>query len=64
MIVRSLDEVIGGKNDVFGPGWRSRRFLLASDRMGFSLTDTLVLEGAVLTLEYKHHVEACYAKPH
>ncbi len=28
--------------------------------MGFSLTDTVILAGESLTLEYKHHLEACY----
>jgi L-ectoine synthase len=28
--------------------------------MGFSMTETHVLPGAVLSLQYKHHVEACY----
>ena len=60
MIVRSLEEIVGTERDVAGPGWKSRRLLLAGDGMGFSLTDTVILEGASLTLEYKHHLEACY----
>jgi L-ectoine synthase len=28
--------------------------------MGFSLSDTAVDAGAELTLQYRHHVEACY----
>jgi L-ectoine synthase len=28
--------------------------------MGFSMTETKVLPGAVLNLQYLHHVEACY----
>ncbi len=60
MIVRSLEEITGSERDVSGPGWKSRRLLLASDGMGFSLTDTIILDGASLTLEYRHHLEACY----
>ncbi len=60
MIVRSLEEIAGSDRDVSGPGWKSRRLLLASDGMGYSLNDTIILEGASLTLEYKHHLEACY----
>ena len=60
MIVRSLEKIVGSERDVAGPGWKSRRLLLAGDGMGFSLTDTVILEGASLTLEYKHHLEACY----
>lgn len=60
MIVRGLDEVLGTENDVSGPGWNSRRLLLAGDGMGFSLSDTLILPGAEMVLEYRHHFEACY----
>jgi L-ectoine synthase len=60
MIVRSLEEITETERDVSGPGWKSRRLLLATDNMGFSLTDTIILDGASLTLEYKHHLEACY----
>ena len=60
MIVRHLDELTGSDREVEGPGWKSRRLLLASDGMGYSLNDTIILNGASLTLEYKHHFEACY----
>lgn len=60
MIVRALDEIIGTNRDVAGPGWKSRRLLLATDGMGYSLSDTLILEGSALTLEYTQHFEACY----
>ena len=60
MIVRSLEEITETERDVSGPGWNSRRLLLATDNMGFSLTDTIILDGTSLTLEYKHHLEACY----
>ena len=59
MIVRTLDEVRGSDRDVAGEGWRSRRLLLRSDGMGFSLHDTTVAVGQQ-ELEYKHHLEACY----
>lgn len=60
MIIRSLKSLLGGDRDVQGPGWQSRRLLLAQDGMGFTLNDTLIAAGAELTLEYKHHLEACY----
>ena len=60
MIVRSLDEIIGTEFDVSGPGWISRRILVADDGLGYSLHDTVIQAGAELTLEYKHHFEACY----
>ncbi|WP_170473304.1 ectoine synthase [Ruegeria arenilitoris] len=60
MIVRSLEDVVGTERDVAGPGWKSRRLLLASDGLGFSMTDTIIEKDAVLELEYIHHLEACY----
>ena len=60
MIVRSLKEISGTELDVSGPGWVSRRMLVASDGMGYSLHDTVILSGSQLELEYKHHYEACY----
>jgi L-ectoine synthase len=60
MIVRKLEEIIGGPRHVSGAGWESRRILLRSDGMGFSLHDTIVREGTEQRLHYKHHLEANY----
>lgn len=60
MIVRALHEIEETSRDVRGDGWRSRRLLLRSDGMGFSLSETTVEAGAELQLWYKHHLEACY----
>jgi len=60
MIVRTLDEIIGSPSDVKGETWQSRRMLLSGDRMGFSLSDTLVKAGTEQRLHYKHHFEANY----
>lgn len=60
MIVRTLDEIIGGPRHVSGESWESRRILLKEDGMGFSLHDTLVKEGTEQRLHYKHHLEANY----
>lgn len=60
MIVKSLDELIGTDRDVRGAVWASRRFLLAEDGVGFTLTETTVEAGAEQVLWYKHHVEANY----
>lgn len=56
MIVRSLSEV---KSVDWGNGV-SRRFLVASDGMGYTLTDTIVAAGTKSRLEYRNHLEACY----
>jgi len=60
MIVRTLEEIIGGPAHVSGHGWESRRILLSRDRMGFSLHDTVVKQGTEQRLHYKNHLEANY----
>ena len=60
MIVKDRDDLIGTPRDAAGPGWTSFRLLVRSDSVGFSMTETQVLPGAVLRLEYKNHIEACY----
>jgi len=60
MIIQDKAKLQGTARDASGPGWTSLRLLVRSDGMGFSMTETEVLPGAVLHLEYKHHVEACY----
>ena len=60
MIVRHLPELLDSERDVRGPVWASRRFLLADDGVGFTLTETTVEAGSEQTLWYKHHVEANY----
>ncbi|HWH00622.1 MAG TPA: ectoine synthase [Pilimelia sp.] len=56
MIIRHLADV---KTVDWGNG-TSRRFLLAADGMGYTLTDTVVRAGTKSRLEYRHHLEACY----
>lgn len=60
MIVTSKSELKGTPRDASGPGWTSLRLLVKSDDMGFSMTETQVLPGAAMKLEYKNHIEACY----
>jgi L-ectoine synthase len=56
MLVRRLTEV---PSIEWGNGL-SRRFLLESDGMGYTVTDTTVRAGTKSRLEYRHHLEACY----
>ncbi|WP_433273811.1 ectoine synthase [Actinosynnema sp. CS-041913] len=56
MIVRTLSEAVSVN---WGNGV-SRRFLLASDGMGYTVTDTIVAAGTKSRLEYRNHLEACY----
>lgn len=60
MIIADKKDLTGTMRDARGPGWESLRLLVRSDGMGFSMTETHVLPGAVLRLQYKHHIEACY----
>ena len=60
MIVKNLDDLIDTPRDVRGPVWASRRYLLAEDGVGFTLTETSVEAGAEQILWYKHHIEANY----
>ena len=60
MIVRTQKELIGTERDVQGPVWASRRFLLAEDGVGFTVTETSVKAGAEQLLWYKHHIEVNY----
>ncbi len=46
MIVRTLNDLIDTSRDVRGDVWASRRFLLAEDGVGFTLTETTVAAGA------------------
>lgn len=56
VIIRNITEV---RTVNWGNGL-SRRFLLETDRMGFSITDTTVQAGTTSRLEYRRHLEACY----
>ncbi|SDI36407.1 L-ectoine synthase [Actinokineospora alba] len=56
MIVRRISDVTTVE---WGNGL-SRRFLLESDGMGYTITDTLVRAGTKSRLEYRRHLEACY----
>lgn len=60
MIVKQLDDILGTDAHVTGDAFESRRLLLASDGLGYSLHDTVVRPGSVQELEYRNHVESNY----
>lgn len=60
MIVRTLNEILGTPREVSGTTWTSRRLLLAGDRMGFSMHDTLMFAGTETHMCYRNHLEAVY----
>ncbi len=60
MIVRSLNEITGTERETSAETWTSRRLLLKSDGMGFSLHDTILYAGTTTEMEYQNHLEAVY----
>ncbi|GAA4629220.1 ectoine synthase [Actinoallomurus vinaceus] len=60
MIVRTLDEITGTERDVEAPTWRSRRLVLAKEKVGFSLHDTVLYAGTETRMWYANHIEAVY----
>lgn len=60
MIVRHVDDLNGTDRETVAETWRSRRFLLAEDRMGFSFHETTMAAGTETTMWYKNHLEAVY----
>jgi L-ectoine synthase len=60
MIVKTLEDVVGTERDVHTKNWNSRRLLLAGERMGFSVHDTLIHAGTETTMCYENHLEAVY----
>lgn len=60
MIVRNLEELYGTEREVDVANWTSRRFLLKSDGMGFSMHDTVIKAGTETFIWYAHHLEAVY----
>jgi L-ectoine synthase len=60
VIVRSLKEISGTERDVETPTWRSRRFVLASEKVGFSMHETVLYAGTETRMWYANHIEAVY----
>lgn len=60
MIVRHVGDLDGTDRDVEFGTWRSRRLVLAKERVGFSLHDTVIYAGTETPMWYANHVEAVY----
>ncbi|OYE01729.1 ectoine synthase [Nostoc sp. 'Peltigera membranacea cyanobiont' 232] len=60
MIIRKLSEIVDTERDIAWGNGQSRRFLLETDGMGYSITDTIIEAGTESLLEYKNHMETCY----
>ena len=60
MKVRSLSDLEGTDRDVRAETWKSRRFILADDKVGFSFNDTILYAGTRTHMHYKNHIESVY----
>lgn len=60
MIVRHLDDISDTDADITTENWRSRRIVLAKDRVGFSLHETVLKPGTVNEFWYANHIEAVF----
>lgn len=60
MIVRSLSDVEDTDSDIKTPNWRSKRIILAREKVGFSIHETTLYAGTVNDFWYANHVEAVF----
>lgn len=60
MIVRTLAEVEGTERDIKTPNWRSKRIVLAKEKVGFSVHETTLYAGTVNDFWYANHIEAVF----
>lgn len=60
MIVRTLAQIQGTDRETTAKTWSSRRLLLKSDGMGFSMHDTIIHAGTTTPMHYQNHLEAVY----
>ncbi|TDQ04642.1 ectoine synthase [Labedaea rhizosphaerae] len=60
MFVRSVAEVTDTDDDIKTPNWRSKRVVLARNRVGFSVHETTLYAGTVNDFWYANHVEAVF----
>ena len=62
MIVRTTEEITGTDRDVENDAktWRSKRIVLADDRVGFSFHETTIPAGTHNEFHYANHIEAVW----
>ncbi len=60
MIVKTLSELDATDRDIRTDTWRSRRFVLAKEGVGFSFHDTVLYAGTETSMWYANHIEAVY----
>jgi len=60
LIVRTLDEITDTDSDIKTENWRSKRIILAREKVGFSVHETTLYAGTVNDFWYANHVEAVF----
>ena len=60
MIVTHLSELNDTERDIQSENWRSRRFVLAKEGVGFSFHDTVLYAGTETSMWYANHIECVY----
>jgi L-ectoine synthase len=60
LIVTHLSDLDDTDRDVRADTWRSRRFVLAREGVGFSFHDTVLYAGTETSMWYANHIEAVY----
>ena len=60
MKVRKLEDLEGTDRETHAKTWKSRRFILAQDRVGFSFNDTVLYAGTSTHMHYQNHIESVY----
>jgi L-ectoine synthase len=60
VIVRSVEDVEDTSDDIKTANWRSKRVMLAREKLGFSVHETTLYAGTVNDFWYANHVEAVF----
>lgn len=60
MIVRSIAEITDTEADIKTENWRSKRIVLAKEKVGFSVHETTLYAGTVNRFWYANHIEAVF----
>ncbi|GAA4611901.1 ectoine synthase [Saccharopolyspora hordei] len=60
MIVRHLSEIEDTDADIKTENWRSKRIVLAKEKVGFSVHETTLYAGTVNDFWYANHIEAVF----
>ncbi|WP_433871084.1 ectoine synthase [Saccharopolyspora sp. CA-218241] len=60
MFVRHLTDIEDSDADIKTENWRSKRIVLAKDKIGFSVHETTLYAGTVNDFWYANHIEAVF----